>query len=704
MLKNLFLSLLLIFAAIICLSTDMAFAVNPGYELKTSQATLTIDHKGMLKISQVKGLPFQISAAVKDMWKVTVKNRKDGKVMVLKPGPDPQISQAGQVLSLVNENFKADNAVIPVKADLTIAMKEDAFTFAGKLISGSADWMIVDFTWPDLSGIRINDKNISIYWPNSLGECFTDPAIFGSRSFEYPGTSGSMAWFSVNTPDYGLYVGCHDPGRGSKKFDLAYSETDNSFMTALTFPVFSGEFNIPEVLLKLYKGSWHEGSKTYRAYFDSHFRLADISPWTRENAGLILTIFKQQNGSLMWRYNEIDKLCDIGEKLNIRLIGLWGWGVGGHDRLYPNYMPDNLMGGRQELEKAIERAHKRGFKVIVYSNGTIMDASTDYYRYNGIETMQMTDRGQPNIEYYLKHRNTTPVIQVRACPGSPIWRKTVMDLALNAKSLGVDAFYIDQVGVRAPLLCFSGKHDHVLPQQAYTDYRIKMMKDIRNRMKEIDPQMSIITEGTVDALLTDIDVFHGLGPGSIITPNAFPSMFRYTFPESIIIQLNACPATTKSDANYATVYGLRHEIMCRYEADAEYLRTGKMPTRESYYDLFVNDPPVLAKILEAPAGEVTSYTHDLIQFENENSGFFRTGKFIDEVGINVNGKDILAKGFTDGNRIGVVVCNRHLTEKRDFTVTVSGYRLLKASEPRNPDVTASAPLNANSVRLLIFEK
>jgi hypothetical protein len=702
--KNTILSLTLIISFFAAMHSVAVTAENKSCELKTNLATLTIDQKGILKISQAKGLPYQVVGSVAELCKVTVKNQQTKRETILSPGVNAQISQNGPVIRLMNANLQVDNSAIPVRVELTVTVKEDAFCFAGFLNSNSGEWIIKELTWPDLSGIRINHKDISIYWPNSLGECFTDLSAFGSKSFEYPGTSGSMAWFSVNTPENGLYVGCHDPQRGSKKFDLDYNKGKNSFRTALTFPVYSGAFNIPDVMFKLYNGSWHEGSKIYRSYFDRNFKLADISQWTKENAGLILTIFKQQNGSLMWRYSDIDKLCDIGEKLNIKLIGLWGWGVGGHDRLYPNYMPDNLMGGRQELVKAIERAHKRGFKVIVYSNGTIMDASTDYYKYNGIETMQMTERGQPNIEYYLKHRNTTPVIQVRACPGSPIWRNTIMDLALNAKSFGVDAFYIDQVGVRSPLLCFSDKHDHDLPQQAYTDYRIKMMKDIRNRMKEIDPQMSIITEGTVDALLTDIDVFHGLGPGSIITPNAYPAMFRYTFPESIIIQLNACPATSRYDANYATIYGLRHEIMCRYEADAEYLRTGKMPTRESYYDLWINDPPILSKITEAPAEEVTRYTHALIMFENENAGFFRTGKFVDEVGIQVSGKDILAKGFENGNRIGVVVWNKHLSEKREFSITVPGYRMIKASEPGKLEVKADSPLDANSIRLLVFER
>jgi hypothetical protein len=291
-----------------------------------------------------------------------------------------------------------------------------------------------------------------------------------------------------------------------------------------------------------------------------------------------------------------------------------------------------------------------------------------------------------------------------ACPGSALWRNTIMNLALNAKSLGVDAFYIDQVGVRGPLMCYSKNHDHSKPQEAFTKYRVQMMHEIRTRMKEIDPDFSIITEGTVDELLTDIDVFHGLGPGSIITPYAFPEMFRYTFPESIIIQLNASPATDRYNANYATVYGLRHEIMSRYEADAEYLKSGKIPTKKSYSECFVNDPPVLSTMNSVSAREVTSYTYDLLQFENDNSSFFRNGKFIDDDGIEVSGNDILAKGFINGKSMGVVVWNRNLSEKRDFIVKVAGYNLVKSSEPEDQVTSTASPLNANSIRLLVFEK
>lgn len=77
----------------------------------------------------------------------------------------------------------------------------------------------------------------------------------------------------------------------------------------------------------------------------------------------------------------------------------------------------------------------------------------------------------------------------------------------------------------------------------------------------------------------------------------------------------------------------------------------------------------------------------------QNAIFFRRGTFIDEEGIDVKGDDILAKGFINGNKLGVVVWNQHVTESKNYSVSVAGYKLESAEEPGNKDVNASSPLN-----------
>lgn len=705
MLKNLVLIFRTSGSILICLVlAGCNMSSNHEIELKTTEAVLTIDRSNNLIIKTIDHDSAYLYTELDTIFRIILKNKKDNTESLLIP-------LNGQVSEITNNGFKInfetpplDTRSVSVKTELTVSVKEDAFCFSGSVICKDDDWIIKEITCYLFNEIRYEGTRTDIYWPNSLGEHFTDPAKFGNRIFEYPSTNGSMAWFTLNSGYRGIYFGCHDKDRGSKTFRLEYVKERGIFRSSVSFPVYSNDFKLPPVLIRLYQGSWHAASKFYRSWFDSHFEMPQIPYWMRENAGLMLTILKQQNGSIMWNYNDIEKLCDIAGSLNINLIGLWGWAIGGHDRLYPDYTPDKLLGGEESLKKAISAAQKRGFKIIVYSNGTIMDTSTDYYRKNGIATMQMNEKREPNIEFYMKHSNTSPVVLARACPGSSLWRNTILGLAQKAESLGVDAFYIDQVGVRRPFLCFSDRHDHALPQEAYTSWRFRMMNNIRSEMVKIHPGFSIMTEGTVDALLPEVDVFHGLGPGSMITPDSYPALFRYTFPESVIIQLNPSPALTRYDANYAAVYGLRHEIMSRYETDVEYLKTGKLPSAEDYADLFINDPPAVKKITEAPAEVVTDYIHKLIAFENRYSMFFRSGRFVDQEGIEYSGEDIVAKGFHSGNRLGVVVWNSNRNEEHLYSVNVPGYRLLETAEPGINEPSITNNLKPNTLRLLIFEK
>lgn len=668
----------------------------------TSEATLNIGRLGNIKIIHNEGKFLEVNSSVNSLWKIILKNKRSGKEYVLTPENNFTVDKINNTIRIVVNRFSVENKILPVNAEFTVSVKNDAFCFSGSLKSNSKDWQFKELLYPYGLGIRIADKNIKIYWPNGVGQCFDNPSEFGNRSFDYPSVGGTMAWFSVNSPEAGLYVGSHDSLLKAKTFYLGFDNNDRLFKANVEFPVYNDEFTVPDVMIKSYNGSWYQASKFYRHWYDSIFKIASISDWAKRCEGYILCILKQQNGEVMYTYKDIDKLCDIAERLNFKLIGLWGRGVGGHDHLYPNYMPDNLLGGREEMRLAIERAHKRGFKVIVYTNGKIVDTSTDYYKYNGIETIILNERKHPLFEFWRKHENTTPLIFVTTCPGSAVWRKTMLNLALDAHSLGADAFYIDQVGQVSPVTCkcFSEYHDHDLPQEAYSKFRIMMMHDIREKLRQIDPEFSVMTEGLNDALLSDVDFFQGVP--NLNTPFLFPEMFRYTFPEVISVTVNPSPGLNRFDANYSTVYGLRHQIMSRYPADVDYLLNGKIPNESDYSN--ITGPPDIGRFTKVSAEETMKYMHELFQFENSNSDFFRTGKFIDEEGVEVTGDDIMAKGFLNGNRIGVVVWNQHLTEERDYSVSVPGYRLTGVSEPGRKSVTNTSPLSANSIRLLEFKK
>ena len=695
--------LILILGEIIGIINQRLFAASEKFELKTSEATLTIDQNRNLKISQNNGKFIQVKTSINNLWKITLKNNLSNREYEFTPDKNFKIIKNDKILRLIVNSFSVNGKTLPIEAEFTMSIKDDAFCFSGLLTSDSGEWTFKELDYPCITGIQIRNENVGIYWPRGFGQYFDDPVNFGSKSLWYPSSEGQMPWFSVCSLNAGLYIGNHDPSQGAKSLNLTYLTSLKVFKASITTPIYKNEYQIPDIMIKSYYGEWYKASKFYRNWYDRHFKLTAAPEWAINGADMLLAIMKQQNLEVMWTYKDIDKLCDIADQFNLGTIGLWGWAIGGHDRYYPNYQPDNLLGGREELEKAIERAHKRGIKIIIYANGKIMDTSTDYYLYNAMETILITDwrAPMPDMRFYMKQKNSTPVIFAQACAGSELWRKTMCDLGLQAVSLRADGIIYDQVPVFVPISCFSKNHDHQ-PGESDAKYRLQMMSEIREKVKITNPDFVVITEGTDDALMKGLDYSWGYGIGVAPAPNVFPELFKYTFPEYVVNQRNALPMITRTDANFAAIYGFRHEIECRYPGDVEYLINGTLPIAESYSN--VTAPPNIIKMNLVSAIEATKYVKTLIDFEKKNSVFFRQGKFIDREGIEVTGNDIVAKGFINGNRIGVVVWNQSESGKGEFSVTVPEYKAISAMEPGNDMIEVSSPLEPNSIRLIVFEK
>ena len=708
---------ILLFCVVIVAISMNGFAQNAakGIGLSTNTSLLNISSEGMLTITDSKTGKAILSTPVGNLWQITSQNKKEStlltpKVYSLTASKKAEVQKRGADILIKYTGLAAVNTPLPMEATFNIAVQDNAFVFTAQLHSTSTEWEFRELTYPIFNDIPADAQNTKVYWPNGLGQCFENPQSFKEQAFDYPGGKGTMQWFSINSDDRGLYIGSHDPERGKKHFRMTYNAQSSSFSAELQLPAFAAHYASPNIIVKPYTGTWHVAADNYRQWFDQAFKMPIIPDWVKKDTGWLLAVLKQQNGHVMWTYADIEKLCDLAQERGLTTIGLFGWANGGHDNLFPNFIPDNLMGGRQALTEAIKKAHGRGIKIILYANAFMFDVSTEYYRYNGNDAALMQENQTPVLMSVRKYFDATPVVFAMASPSSKLWRKTMFDLALQAHELGADGILYDQMGVKEATLDFSRLHDHTLPQEAFTKYRVQMLNEIRSAMKKISPDFIIMTEATNDAVLTEIDYHHGWGIGSAIDPigfgtnlHTFTSMYRYTFPELIETQRNASPMITRSEANFSAVFGLRHEIETRYDEDVNYLLHETLPDSNSYSNVWYY-PPVPQKIKERPAKEATKYLHDLIAFENQHAEFFRLGTFIDEKGFTVTGKNIVAKGFVNGNRLGIVVWNTDEKEKNTFRIDISGYDLAEVKEINTPTISVNAPLTQNSIRLLVYTK
>ena len=358
--------------ALIILWIISANAYAQTRQIVTEKDILSIDSQGMLTIRSKKSGEITVSTAIKKLWKLTLKNEKETNGFGVKnydfEPSEVEIIQKGNEFTLAYNHVKQGSRVVPVKAVFRIFVKNERFCFSASLSNSDKEWLLRELTYPVFTDIKTTDKFGNVYLPSGLGQRFEDPASLGKKSFDYPSGKGTMQWFSINASNTGLYIASHDSSRSKKQFSVGYSNDAKSFNSSVTFPIFKNDFETPEVVVSTYQGKWHEAAKLYRSWYDSHFNLPQIPAWVKQESGWMLAILKQQNGYVMWKYHELDQLCDIAEKNGFKTIGLFGWAHGGHDYLYPNYLPDDLMGGRIALQTAIQRAHKRGFKIVLYAN------------------------------------------------------------------------------------------------------------------------------------------------------------------------------------------------------------------------------------------------------------------------------------------------------------------------------------------------
>jgi hypothetical protein len=688
---------------------------NKDVALSTNVSSLNINNEGILKITENKTGKAILCTSIGNLWQLTIQNKKESalltpKVYSVTASQKAEVQKSGADILIIYTGFKAGNTSLPIGATFKITVRDNAYVFTVELHSTLKEWEFRELAYPIFNDITADAQNSKVYWPNGLGQCFESPRVFKEQVFNYPGGRGTMQWFSINTENQGLYIGSHDPERGKKQFKMAYNSQRATFSTELQFPVFAAHYVSPNIIVKPYIGTWHDAADSYRQWFNQSFKMPSIPDWVKKDSGWLLAVLKQQNGHVMWNYDNIEKLCYLAKERNLTTIGLFGWANGGHDNLFPNFIPDNLMGGKQALKEAIKKAHERGIRIILYANAFMFDVSTEYYRYNGNDVALMQEDQTPILMSVRKFFDFTPVIFAMASPSSAIWRKTMFDLAIQANELGADGILYDQMGVKDATLDFSKLHDNKLPQDAFTKYRVQMLNEIRTKMKYINPEFIIMTEATHDGVITEIDYHHGWGIGSALEPprfagdlHTFTSLFRYTFPELIETQRNINPVITRSEANFSAIFGLRHEIETRYDEDVNYLLNEILPDSTSYSNV-TYVPPLYQKINEMPAKEATKYIHDLIDFENQNAEFFRYGTFIDEKGFKVNGKNIIAKGFLNGDRLGIVVWNTDEKEESAFSIEISGYDFGEAKEISSPKVSINSPLSENSIRLIVYTK
>ncbi len=595
-----------------------------------------------------------------------------------------------------------------LEVQVEIEQEADCWQLHASIVNHSPAAIVDEFAW---SGLDLPTQGGALLFPQGAGRRVSDFEALSIPTVQYPSYQCSMPWLAMEHETGGVYVGRHDPDDHAMDVSLSWNPKTRTLNASLTqFPYLrpGQQTSLPPLVCTCYRGHWSRAAAFYRQWFDGIGPVAAIPQWLKTNSGWLLGILRQQNESLNYDYlTGIDELADIALSRGLDTLGLFGWTAGGHDHLYPHYDPDPKMGGCDALKSAIKRARERGLRVILYSNGVIMDVASSFYREHGKDACSINHDGRVNLSQINKFSDATPVVFSPACPGSKQWREAMLGLAIQAYELGADGLLYDQIGVYGRQVCRHPDHDHANPMQGYTTGRVTMMRQIAEHMRQLDPDFIIATESFIAPLARQLHLIHGFGyayglPGDdAACDELFPDMLRLTFPEVVVTNRIPQPLFDRRVGHYAVLHGLRQELEIRYAEDVRLARGETLDWRSAYATA-IGAPPRPHKLKQAISEAEKCYMAKLMAFCKQHADVFYHGVYQADLGFDFASQTLQARAYATGTgALGILLWN---PTDRDgsFEVAVVDRRLAGAYAPDGEVATGLAPLPPQSIRLLIY--
>ena len=385
----------------------------------------------------------------------------------------------------------------------------------------------------------------------------------------------SMQWFTLSDGEEGIYLGSHDKTLMTSCLNVMAHSEEALSASIVKYPfVKAGETWTSEpAILRLYRGDWHQAARFYRAWADTWMARPDPPAWLRQTPGWILPMLKGQSGHILSTYGELPAIFQEAQAAGIRLLNIFGWVKQGFDNLYPEYDPDEALGGAQGMKDALARIRQDGGKTILYTQGQLIDPSSEYYRKEGHRIVARDIWGYEYRESYGGGGQGTLLNVMRnkyfgiACPSASGWIDHLLWQLGMVQDLGAQGIIFDQMGGIPPYICFSKEHPHTKPSLAVGPGKVSNMQRLRSTMKARDPEFIFVMELATDCYAGYADIIHSHGIGFWPEPEAFGEMFRYTFPEHIVTNRGGGPYDRRMQLGHAFALGWRFDASLRDTRD-----------------------------------------------------------------------------------------------------------------------------------------
>lgn len=676
-------------------------AAGGAYELSNNNVRLIIDAAGRLtELTNVQTGSRYVAAGGQAPWRMLYRAGEALELEIEPDGQRAQLRREGDTLVVSYDVLRGNLAHRGHTRDLQVALQVrvmlegDRLTWTARIDNREPGIEITEIWVPWIAGLGDMGRGRAadvLYWPERAGRRIEAPQKkLAASPGGPPGGEGpslrltypwpaSMQWFTLNNGEEGLYFASHDQTLMTTCLNVMAHEGDTLSASIVKYPfVRTGEtWTSQPAVTRLYRGDWHEAARSYRAWTDTWMRRPDPPAWIRRAPGWAHPALgrKSQVGHVRGSYADYPAMLKDARSVGIDTLIVFGWVRQGFDNRYPHYDPDETLGGAEGLRAALAEVKKAGGRTILYTQGQLIDPSTEFYRTKGKSIVARDVWGYEYREQYAQPASGTLLNVMRnkyfgvACPGARGWIDQLIAQYEMVRGLGAQGILYDQMGGIPPYICFSGEHPHEKPSLAVGPEKVRNMRRLREQMKARDPEFAFVIELVTDCYAGWVDIIHSHGIGFWPAPEAFGEMFRYTFPEPVITNRAGGPYDRRRQYGHAFALGWRFDASTRDARDPEL-------------------GPYLARL----CGLRNTYPDLLLE-----------GRFVDTEGFLCDNSHVPAHGFVAGDRLAVTLWNPTDVPQR-ARVVAPGYVLEKA-EWQDPGWSGSdRTLLPGDVAVLVFRR
>ncbi len=565
------------------------------------------------------------------------------------------VEQSDNVVTATFSGMTSPKGSFDLNLTCTITLEQEQIRFRAILTNHSKN-PVSEFWFPRFGGWTHfdADRNAGLAVPEYIN-CAHSASLFkrfpGGRGFgteaaewstDYPGINNMcMPWWDIydGKSDLGLYAGYHDTtfrystwhtylyptnsGNAADAFvskEQAKDEPVGLVFSHVRYPfIHSGEtLDSGEFILRLHQGDWHLGTLFYRDWFLKHFPFDKSRSWLRKQSAWFTSIIYQPEDRIITDYKGYDQWTRDAEEFGINTFELIGWDKGGLERDYPQYFPEEKLGGKKGFRELLASINSRGSKCLVFVNYNILDSASDFYREKLRKFTHQDQFGNtPNWmawgESTLIARKALSVRRHVLSSVVPEFDKLLEDYFLEIVRDGAAGFQIDKI-VSGSALDFNPLNKEK-PDVALCEGLVQAIGRLHKKCREINPDFCFASEAGADRFIPYVDVYYRASWSHMISP------LRYLFPE----WTSCVHVSSPQDYNNVNGAALTGAVIC-LEPD--------------------NYQASLAKPLYR---DLAQYVQDVERIRGELKETVFLGKYYDTLGTSIT--EVEAKETTDPQAI-----------------------------------------------------